>query len=69
MPSKKTLRKFLEYGRRAAFAREAGVSRNTVTLWLRGQRPSPRLDKLARDWKPSLVVPVSACQEDSAQAA
>jgi transcriptional regulator with XRE-family HTH domain len=67
MPSKKTARKFLEHGRRAAFARLAGVSRTTVSLWLRGNRPSPRLEKLALEWNPSLVVPVSACQEDRTQ--
>lgn len=53
MPSKKVLRKFEAHGRRAEFARAAGVSRNTVTLWLKGQRPSPRLDSLARNWNPN----------------
>lgn len=52
MPSKKVVRKFLEYGRRSEFARVAGVTRTTVSLWLRGLRPSPRLDALAREWKP-----------------
>jgi transcriptional regulator with XRE-family HTH domain len=56
MPPKTVQRKFLEYGRKAEFARLAGVSRVTVTLWLRGERPLPRLDKLAREWQPTAPV-------------
>ena len=56
MPSKKLLRMFALHGAKAAFAREAGVSRTTVTLWLQGQRPSPRLDQLAREWKFDVTI-------------
>lgn len=53
MPSKITARKFIPHGRKADFARYAGVTRTTVSLWLRGDRPSPRLDALAREWRPN----------------
>jgi hypothetical protein len=69
MPTVKVKQKFLRRGRQAAFARFSGVSRVTVSDWLRGRTVSARLDKLARDWKPSLVGPVSACEEGNAQAA
>lgn len=70
MPSKKVQQKFAKRGRRAAFARVAGVSRVTVSLWLRGDRPSSKLDRLAREWRPSLVDSASlSCSEDRTEAA
>jgi hypothetical protein len=40
--------KFNPLGRKARAARLTGVSRTTVTLWLRGLRACPKLDRLAR---------------------
>jgi hypothetical protein len=40
--------KFNPLGRKALAARLAGVSRTTVTLWLRGLRDCPKLERLAR---------------------
>lgn len=59
-------------GRQRAFARWAGVSESSVSEWLRERRPYPaaRLERLARQWNPSLVAPDSvSCAEGSPEAA
>jgi hypothetical protein len=62
MPSKKVQRKFARRGRIKAFAQFAGVSGVTVSLWRRGLRHSPRLDRLAREWKPGAPATVPTRQ-------
>ena len=47
MTSAKNKQKFLLHGRRALAAKLVGVSRTTVSLWMRGERDCPRLDRLA----------------------
>ena len=53
--------KFSKRGRQAAFARFAGVTEATVSLWIDGRTVSARLDRLAREWDPTAEVVAPAC--------
>lgn len=56
MVSKKVQRKFKHKGRQAAFARFAGVSEASVSLWLAGKSVSAPLDRLAKNWNPNAPI-------------
>jgi len=53
MPSLKVQKKLTPRGRKAAFARHAGVCLSHVSKWLAGKSDSARLERLAREWHPS----------------
>ncbi len=54
MPNKKTRAKFGKRGRQRLFARWVGVRESTVSEWLNGKLHSPRLDRMAKDWRPNV---------------
>lgn len=66
MPTEKVKAKFRKRGRQGAFARLAGVYPSAVSQWLKGKSPSARLDRLARNWRPTQSE-ISIPQTESTQ--